>query len=57
MIKERIKHQEIHAAKTYSSLKLTMLSTLLFALGVALALLFAINFLANRYIEHNYLSE
>ena len=34
-----------------------MLSTLLFALGVALALLFAINFLANRYIEHNYLSE
>ena len=57
MIKERIKHKEIHAAKTYSSLRLTMLSTLLFALGVALALLFAINFLADRYIDHTYLSE
>ena len=56
MIKERIKHQETRVVKSYSSLRLTMLSTLLFALGVALLLFFVTNFLADRYIEHKYLS-
>ena len=56
MIKERIKHQESQTVN-YTSLKLTMLSTLLFALGVAIALFFATNFIADGYIQRKYLSE
>ena len=56
MIKERIKHQETQVVKSYSSLKLTMLSTLLFALGVAILLFIGTNFLADRYIDYKYLS-
>lgn len=57
LIREKIKHNELRSNKTYSSLRLTMLSMLLFSLGVALILFFATNILANRYIEKNYLSE
>ena len=57
MIKERIKHQETHAVKHYTSLRLTMLSTLLFALGIALLLFFASNFLSDHYIQKKYMSD
>ena len=56
MIKERIKHQESQTVN-YTSLRLTMLSTLLFALGVAIALFFATNLIADGYIQRKYLSE
>ena len=57
MIKERIKHERIQSVKTYTSLRLTMLSMLLFALGVAIALFFATNFITDGYIQKKYLSE
>ena len=41
----------------YTSLRLTMLSTLLFALGVAIVLFLATNLLTDRYIQSKYLSE
>ena len=56
MIKERIKHQQTQGRK-YTSLRLTMLSMLLFALGVAIVLFFTTNFFADRYIQRKYLSE
>ena len=56
MIREKIKHLE-SSSKSYSSLRLTMLSMLLFALGLAIAIFFAFNFFADRYIEERYLSE
>ncbi len=57
MIRERIKHVESRNAKSYSSLRLTMLSTLLFGLGIAIALFFVSNIMFDRYVEKKYLSE
>ncbi len=57
MIRERIKHNESKNSKSYSSLRLTMLSTLLFALGIAITLFFVSNFFFDRYIDKKYLSE
>ena len=57
MIRERLKHQGTQSVKNYTSLRLTMLSMLLFALGVALALFFATNLIADGYIQKKYLSE
>ena len=57
MIKERIKHQETQAVKTYTSLRLSMLSTLLCALGIGIALFFASKLITNRYVRHEYMSE
>ena len=57
MIRERLKHQESQSVKNYTSLRFTMLSMLLFALGIALALFFATNLIADGYIQKKYLSE
>ena len=57
MIRERIKHNETRVERSHASLKLTMLSTLLFSLGVALALFLITNFLFDKYIEARYMSE
>ncbi len=57
MIREKIKHIESRSSKSYVSLRLTMLSTLLFALGVALALFLVSNFISDYCIEAKYLSE
>ena len=57
MIRERIKHQQAQEVRDYAALRNTMLSTLLFALGVALALFFASKLIFNNYVERNYLSE
>ena len=57
MIREKIKHVEARNSKSYSSLRVTMLSTLLFALGVAITLFFVSNFFFDRYIDKKYLSE
>ena len=57
MIRERIKHQQTQEVRDYAALRNTMLSTLLFALGVALLLFFSFKFISNRYVEYKYLSE
>ena len=57
MIRERIKHQKTQSVKSYTSLRLTMLSMLLFAIGVALALVLATRFLTDWYIKQKYLSD
>ena len=57
MIREKIKYVEKRKSKSYSSLRLAMLSTLLFALGIAIALFLVSKILFNGYIDRKYLSD
>ena len=57
MIREKIKHVNNRITKSYASLRFTLLSNLLFALGVAIALFLISNILFDRYIETRYLSD
>lgn len=56
MIREKIKHVNNRITKSYASLRFTLLSNLLFALGVAIALFLISNILFDRYIETRYMS-
>ena len=57
MIREKIRHVNNRITKSYASLRFTLLSNLLFALGVAIALFLISNILFDRYIETRYLSD
>ena len=57
MIREKIKHVNNRITKSYASLRFTMLSNLLFALGVAIALFILSNVLFDTYVNKSYLSD
>ena len=57
MIKEKIKHRESRTSRAYASLRLTMLSNVFFALGVAVLVFFVSKFFFNMYIENTYMSD
>ncbi len=57
LIREKIKHNEERSTKEYTSLRMTMLIVMLFALALALIIFFCANFAFNKYIELKYLSE
>ena len=57
MIKEKIKHVNTRMTKSYSSLRFTMLSNLLFALGVAIALFVLSNVIFDKFVNVRYLAD
>ena len=57
MIRDKIKHSDVHSEKSYASLRFTMLCNLLFALAVAVALFFLSSLLFSEYVENVYLSD
>ena len=57
MIREKIKHDGERTSREYTSLRFMMLIMLLVALGIAISLFLIFNFIGEKYIEINYLSE
>ena len=57
MIRERIKHDRAHSYKSYTSLRIAMLSNLLFALGVGIAVFLLVGLLSRHVIDRRYLDE